>query len=94
MIRDLDFEYTPQPWMTQGECRNSDVDPDWFFPDYGNSFVVKAALNVCRDCKVRKECMNYALDNWPVIGIWGGLQNNELKARIKERKINERSDSN
>ena len=94
MIRDLDFDFTRQPWMVQGNCRNDDVDPDWFFPEYGNTYVAKAAIAVCRKCPVQKECLEYAIKYWPLHGIWGGLDNKEIKARVKERKINERTNNN
>jgi WhiB family transcriptional regulator, redox-sensing transcriptional regulator len=41
------------------------------------------AKAVCASCRVRAECLDYALANSIKYGIWGGLNENE---RVRERR--------
>lgn len=57
-----------------GSC--ADHDTKWWFPpkaqnrqDIENS---KAAVALCRNCPIRKECLQYAI-SWEAFGIWGGF---------------------
>jgi len=67
-------------WQVEARCL--EVDPEIFFPERGGSS--KAARNVCGDCKVRMECLKYALRNREQFGIWGGTSERE---RRKLRKL-------
>ncbi len=40
---------------------------------------------VCRTCTVRMECLDYALVTNEQYGIWGGLNESELKAEKRAR---------
>jgi WhiB family redox-sensing transcriptional regulator len=55
-------------WQAKANCMG--VDPDLFFPDRGGS--QKEAKEVCRNCVVREDCLEYALANGEQFGIWGG----------------------
>ena len=89
MSHNLNFDYKPLKWIESAECKKPGIDPNWFFPDNENiDFVqIKAALNVCRDCTVKQQCFEYAMEKWPVYGIWGGHRNTDLRAIAKKRKI-------
>jgi WhiB family transcriptional regulator, redox-sensing transcriptional regulator len=58
------------------------IDPELWYPkaveDSG-----RVAKWICRRCPVMSECLQYALDNDEVHGIWGGLNRSE---RLKLRK--------
>lgn len=60
-------------WMEDGACRKPEHDPDlWFGNDMGS---VNRAKKICvRECPVRKQCFEYAV-NFPVqlSGVWGGM---------------------
>lgn len=70
--RALDRVYTPQPWKAQASCR--DVDPDLFYPGPGHLGRQDAAKAkaVCAACKVRLDCLAYAMAHNEEHGIWGG----------------------
>lgn len=90
-IRDLDFHKESVPWMKLGNCTDPSIDPDWFFPESENENNIhqKMALEMCRACPVKMECLGYALKNWPIYGIWGGLRNKQIKdiaRQLKEQK--------
>ena len=56
-------------WEDDALCRQT--DPEAFFPEKGGS--TRQAKAVCRECPVRAECLNYALDQGDgLFGIWGG----------------------
>ncbi len=96
MIRSFTFDYEVVPWMAQGNCTDPSIDPNWFFPD-GNvekSIEVKLALNICSTCPVQFQCLRYAIDNYPLDGIWGGLKPREIKELAKKRIKNERTNNN
>lgn len=54
-------------WMEQSLC--SQVDPELWFQEKGGSS--RPAINTCRRCPVMQECLEHALDNCEVHGIWG-----------------------
>lgn len=45
------------------------------------------AKRVCRPCRVRQECLEYALQAKEPYGIWGGLTELERKARLRSRAV-------
>ena len=59
-------------WMTDGACRNS--DPVVFFP-YEPAFDL--AKSICAGCRVRAECLDYAIEGGEIYGVWGGLSPQE-----------------
>lgn len=79
-----------QPPKWQSDARCAEVDPEIFFPKRGGS--AKAARAVCNHCAVRAQCLEYALDNKELFGIWGGASERERRrlynaralARVKE----------
>ncbi len=71
----------PLEWQTYARC--TEVDPEIFFPERGGSS--KAARAVCRDCPVRMQCLEYALNNKEQFGIWGGTSERERRRLRKER---------
>ena len=89
MINQSAFDAIPQEWMKQGACTDPTIDPDWFFPDTENNRdqEIKTALNMCVQCPVRINCLQYAIDSWPVHGIWGGLRNKQIKEIVNRMEL-------
>jgi WhiB family redox-sensing transcriptional regulator len=69
-------------WKQLGLCPQ--VDPDMWFPERGSS--VKEAKRICRDCPVRAQCLEYALDNDERFGVWGGLSERERRKLKRARQ--------
>lgn len=66
-------------WRDRAAC--SEVTPDWWFPELGqNTNEHKMARELCKQCPVRQQCLEYALRENIVHGVWGGLTPNERKA--------------
>jgi WhiB family redox-sensing transcriptional regulator len=72
-------------WRREALCR--DTDPDLFFPvgTTGNALVqIERAKEVCSECPVNRECLDYALETNQDSGIWGGTS--EEERRILRRR--------
>lgn len=55
-------------WFNDAKCRGADTT--LFFPEQGES--ARRALEICCDCPVTEECLQYALSNGEREGVWGG----------------------
>jgi WhiB family redox-sensing transcriptional regulator len=63
-------------WRELAACRGTDLEV--FFPGRGES--AGPARQVCAACPVRQACLDYAISNRIVHGIWGGLTGRERRA--------------
>ena len=63
-------------WRELAACRGADLD--LFFPERGES--AEPARQVCARCPVRQPCLDYAVTNRIVHGVWGGLTGRERRA--------------
>lgn len=66
---------TRPPWQANGACREHPVDV--FFPRKGASAANAKAI--CAACPVRSECLNYALSDPGIVGVWGATTERERK---------------
>jgi len=67
-------------WVEGAACLNT--DPKLFFPPgEGSQYAqqIKTAKEVCRQCNVQVECLNYALITNQDDGIWGGTLESERR---------------
>lgn len=70
-------------WQAEAACRGRDATL-FFSPATGELKEEKLAREarakvICRECPVRNQCLEFALDTREPYGIWGGL--NELERR-------------
>ena len=70
-----------QDWHDDANCLG--VEPDLFFPERGAS--TREAKEVCRNCVVQNDCLEYALANSEKFGIWGGMSERERR-RIRRQR--------
>ncbi len=63
-------------WMDDAACADH-PEPDLWFPERGGT--TKAAKAICATCPVRAECLQYALDDPDVEGVWGGTSTKDRK---------------
>jgi len=61
-------------------CRGT--DPDAWFPEPKDATVMsfRNATKLCAQCPVRMLCLEYAIENNELHGIWGGLTYKERVA--------------
>jgi WhiB family redox-sensing transcriptional regulator len=70
-------------WQFEARCRGSDANL-FFSPTHLESKDERQhrealAKSVCSECRVRRQCLEFALETRETHGIWGGL--NELERR-------------
>jgi len=76
-------------WQKQAECakpENSDYI-DWFFSKDVNEKYT--ARNMCFECPVRKECLQWALEHKQIWGIWGGKDEIEMRRTLSVSHLGE-----
>jgi WhiB family redox-sensing transcriptional regulator len=72
-------------WLAGAACLSA--DPELFFPvsSAGPSVgQVAEAKAVCARCRVRPECLGFALARREVHGVWGGTSEEERR-RLRSR---------
>lgn len=73
----------PPSWMDQAACLHHDAEM-WF----GSAPEQGEAKAICRSCPVMVECRAHALERDERIGVWGGLdqeQLDEIRSRARAR---------
>ncbi|GAA5070701.1 WhiB family transcriptional regulator [Thermocatellispora tengchongensis] len=67
-------------WIARGACR--DHDPEIFFPIglIPAPGQLETARRICGGCRVRAECLDYALTTGQAAGIWAGTTEPERRA--------------
>jgi WhiB family transcriptional regulator, redox-sensing transcriptional regulator len=76
-------------WTEQALC--AETDPEIFFPPTGDP--AGEARQICGWCRVRQDCLDYALGAPEEYGIWGGLDPDErrkLRRQLREAKTKTR----
>lgn len=79
-------------WRDHARCR--DTDPDLFFPvgTTGQALVsIDYAKQVCGECVVNGECLDFALETNQDSGIWGGLSEEERRVIRRQRAATQRA---
>lgn len=69
-------------WQKDGSC--NEHDPTIFFPDKGK-MSNRAAKAICKSCLVKDDCLEYALADASIQGIWGGTGFRE-RGRIRQQR--------
>lgn len=81
-------------WEARAACRNKHVDPEWFFPEGRETYLMyqRAALHVCRSCPVLWECMRATL-RWDegvsmddIFGIQGGMLQKQRRRIVRSKR--------
>ena len=77
-------------WQWQAACRGEDSGT--FFPPHDTETRdervarEQRAKSMCARCPVRIECLEYSLAVPEHYGIWGGLNEHERRALLRERR--------
>lgn len=80
-------EQAPQPEPEEMGAACAGMSRDSFYPFYGNASETttqrevreRRARAICQVCVIREECLDTALANQELYGIWGGM--NEVERR-------------
>ena len=87
------MSYYATEWRESRACATA--DPDLFFPVAARavgSRQANEARRICAGCRVRRECLQFAMDMGESHGIWGGTTPEERqRARRKEAGAHRRT---
>lgn len=73
-----------------GAC-NGHPDPDMWFRSNQTRADYRKVKDICASCPVVKECLEYALQYYDILGIWGGETQGARRIIAKERGIRQKS---
>jgi len=73
-----------EPWP-DAACKDADIDPFFSFEEGEKN----KAKQLCSQCPVREECLDYALKTHILDGVWGGLDTDERK-RLHRKNLERR----
>lgn len=68
-------------WVEYALC--SETDPEAFYPKKGHRDHL--AKEICRRCEVQDECLQFALENDEMFGVWGGVGERARRKMRAER---------
>lgn len=74
-------------WMNNAACKGK---THLMFPkEHKDITYITQARTICKQCEVREQCLNYALQYPPIDmhGVWAGLTSRQLAAEQKARGI-------
>lgn len=78
-------------WHARAACRGKglgETNPWYPTKDRNTRFNIIYAQKICRDCPVRQECRDYAVDKAEEFGIWAGIgKDARYQARREEGKV-------
>ena len=75
----------PDDWREQAACKDDPTPDLWFVPP-GDRHGIAAAKAICRRCPVAAECLAEALADPSIVGVWGGLDEQQRARLHKKRK--------
>jgi WhiB family transcriptional regulator, redox-sensing transcriptional regulator len=83
-VRDaIEIDLLRPRWMRNAACRGQGFHP--WFPSDEIGEEADAARLICAGCRVRPECLDYALVAGIRHGLWGGLSARERAALGRQR---------
>ena len=74
------------PWMRGAPCKGH---TDLFYPTQhgvGASRQATAARDICATCPHRVKCLEFAIDNNELHGVWGGTTPQERRVIARNRR--------
>jgi WhiB family transcriptional regulator, redox-sensing transcriptional regulator len=82
----MDLYLESVPFDGTQECLK--IDPEWFFPeDYDDRFHVLVAKSACKRCPLVNACLEYAVKDSSLDGIWGGTTPKERRNMRRRRRV-------
>ena len=70
-------------WMKRAGCRG--LPTELWFPEDGGTRPNEWALKVCAQCRVKDECLEYAIVHHEH-GIWGGIIGEKARRNVRRRQ--------
>ncbi len=71
-----------ESWMDEAACRGR--SPELFYAN--DEVLLRAAVQVCSSCPVRRQCLEYALSYGIEDGVWGGRTERERRRMLRSMR--------
>jgi WhiB family redox-sensing transcriptional regulator len=74
-------------WWESAACL--EADPELFFPVAANGPAmdeIARAKEVCAECRVRRQCLQFALATRQMHGVWGGTTEDERQLHVRRER--------
>jgi len=74
-------------WWELAACL--EADPELFFPVAAHGpgrDEIARAKEVCAGCRVRRQCLQFALATRQMHGVWGGTTEDERQLRVRRER--------
>lgn len=68
------IDLTGSEWRLDAAC--AQADPEIFAPHQG---AYRDAVKICRQCPVQRECLDYAMADSTLDGVWGATTSNQRR---------------
>ena len=75
-------------WKEEAACKG--MDTNQFLPEKGATQTVIEAKSVCTTCRVQQKCLDYALTNHIMQGVWCGKSPSQRKEYLRIRNRSNR----
>lgn len=75
-------------WKDEAACKG--LETNQFFPEKGFNTTAEEAKLICNRCSVKQKCLDYALTNHIMQGVWGGKTGNQRKEYLRLRNRSRR----
>lgn len=79
------FRIQRPAWQKKRAC--ADESTSTFYPAPGDTHLLRKAKAICATCTVRRECLDYALENSERFGIWGGKSARERMLILRAQRL-------
>lgn len=76
--------FAPMDWAVDAACQGADTSV--FFVGPGGYGSEQQAKKICEGCTVKAACLDFAIANREVHGIWGGLGTKARRNEAKRRR--------
>ena len=67
-------------WRDDAACSQEGAEPIDFHSE--EPAEIDRALAMCNECPVKRQCLQFALDNYERFGVWGGRTEVELRKAL------------
>jgi len=92
--RDADDNETKKPaWMQRAKCLGLGTETAMMYAEQSNADVQRAKA-ICNGldavggiCRVRQDCLTYAIENRERFGVWGGMSERERRREARRRGL-------
>jgi WhiB family redox-sensing transcriptional regulator len=64
----------------QAKCADEWVDPEWWW----DPRTVDLAKDICDSCPIKLKCLEFAIKENQIEGVWGGLSDLERRNLLKK----------